>query len=41
MRIEKPKPSLEPAEFIKIDRLEELMQRLSKKILLFQKRKID
>ena len=39
MRIEKPKTSLEPAEFIKIDRLEELMQRLSKKFYYFKKEK--
>lgn len=39
MRIEKPKTSLEPAEFIKIDRLEELMERLSKKFYYFKKEK--
>lgn len=39
MRIERPKTSLERSEFIKVDRLEELMNRLSNKFYFYKKEK--
>lgn len=39
MRIERPKTTLERSEFIKVDRLEELMNRLSNKFYFYKKEK--